>query len=75
MSIVKMKRLRLIALSEERDDVLAQLLHLGCVEVTEPEAELGDPEWMRLLRRDGSAAGDVKAQVNGISSALEALRK
>ena len=40
MSIVKMKRLRLIALSEERDDVLAQLLHLGCVEVTEPEAEL-----------------------------------
>ena len=75
MSIVKMKRLRLIALGEQRDELLARLLHVGCVEVTEPEGKLSDPEWMALVHRDSSAVGDVKLQVNAITSALEALRK
>ena len=75
MSIVKMKRLRLIALGEQRSELLARLLHVGCVEVTEPEGKLNDPEWMALVHRDSSAMGDVKLQVNAITSALEALRK
>ena len=35
MSIVKMKRLRLLGLLTERDELLNKLLALGCVEVTE----------------------------------------
>ncbi len=75
MSIVKMKRLRLIALGEQRDELLARLLHVGCVEVTEPEGELNNPEWMALVHRDSSAMGDVKSQVNAVTSALDALKK
>ena len=75
MSIVKMKRLRLIGLSSEQDELLARLLHLGCVEVTETDNKLADPQWAGLLKRDAASLGDVKAQANAIQSALDALRK
>lgn len=75
MSIVKMKRLRLIGLSSEQDELLARLLHLGCVEVTETDNKLADPQWAGLLKRDSASLGDVKAQANALNSALEALRK
>ncbi|MEQ2441978.1 V-type ATP synthase subunit I [Pseudoflavonifractor sp. CLA-AP-H29] len=75
MAIVKMKRLRVIALASQRDELLQRLLHAGCVEVTEPQAELSDPEWMALLKRDTSALSDVKARQNAVNGALEALQK
>lgn len=75
MAIVKMKRLRAIALEEQRDDLLARLLHVGCVEVTEPEDGLTDPEWTALLARDTGAQGAVKAQITAVQSALRALDK
>ena len=75
MAIVKMKRLRAIALEEQREDLLARLLHVGCVEVTEPEEGLTDPEWTALLARDTGAQGAVKAQITAVQSALKALDK
>jgi V/A-type H+-transporting ATPase subunit I len=33
MSIVKMKRLRLIGMSSDRDELFRRLQHLGCVEI------------------------------------------
>ena len=39
MAIVKMKKLRLLAIKSQRDEILRQLLLAGCVEVTEPEKE------------------------------------
>ena len=42
MAIVKMKRLRLIALAQDRDALLSSLLHVGCVELREPEGELSE---------------------------------
>ena len=33
MSIVKMKRIRLIALAKDKDALLSSLLHVGCVEL------------------------------------------
>lgn len=75
MSIVKMKRLRVIGLEEERDPLLAQLLHIGCVEISEPEEKVGDPEWAALMRRDTSCLSDCKAQSSALSAALDALGK
>lgn len=75
MAIVKMKRLRVIALAEQRDELLSRLLHVGCVEVTEPEDHLTDPEWMALLNRDTGAQGAVKAQVTAVQTAMTALNK
>ena len=49
MSIVKMKRIRLIALAEERDallsSLLSSLLHVGCVEISEPSEYLADEDY------------------------------
>jgi V/A-type H+-transporting ATPase subunit I len=75
MAIVKMKRLRLIGLSEERDALLGQLLSLGCVEVTEPEDKIADPQWTKLLKRDTSTLTEVKGESAALHSALTALRK
>ena len=75
MSIVKMKRLRMIGLSEERTALVEQLLRLGCVEVTEPEDKLTDPEWTALVRRDTSDLAEAKAQAGALTSALDALKK
>ena len=36
MSIVKMKRLRLIGMQAERGALLKLLQHMGCVEIDEP---------------------------------------
>lgn len=75
MAIVKMKRLRAIALEEQRDELLTRLLHVGCVEVTEPKDCLTDPEWTALLAKDTGAQGAVKAQITAVQSALKALDK
>ena len=40
MAITKMKRIQLIALAKDRDELLSSLLHVGCVELREPEGEL-----------------------------------
>jgi V/A-type H+-transporting ATPase subunit I len=75
MAIVKMKRLRVVALAEQRDKLLSRLLHVGCVEVTEPDAQLTEAEWASVLGRDIGAQGAVKAEVNAVSAAMEALKK
>ena len=49
MAIVKMKKLRVVALSSQREQLLRQLLRLGCVEVSQPEEILSDPRWAELL--------------------------
>ena len=45
MAIVKMKRLRLLALRPEREQLLRRLQSLGCVEIREHAIDLSDPEW------------------------------
>lgn len=71
MAIVKMKRLRLIALARDRDSLLAGLLHAGCVEVSEPPADVEDP----LLRRDKARVAEAKGELTELGQAMAALRK
>lgn len=71
MSIVKMKRLRLIALARDRDELLSSLLHAGCVEVSEPPADLADP----LLRRDKARVAEAKSELAELKQALSVLRR
>lgn len=75
MAIVKMKRLRLIALARQRDELLSRLLHVGCVQVTEPQEQLADPDWAAFLGRDSSELGSVKADITTVTGALAALKK
>mgnify|MGYP005806103729 FL=1 len=66
-----MKRLRLIALARDRDELLSSLLHAGCVEVSEPPADLADP----LLRRDKARVAEAKSELAELKQALSVLRR
>ena len=75
MAIVKMKRIRLIGLERERKDLLRLLQHLGCVELTETQERLNEPEWAAVLHRDGNLAGELKMKLSKTNAALSALKK
>ena len=75
MSIVKMKRMKVIALARERSELLRRLMSLGCVEISEPEYQLHDPDWMALLGRDTSELGQVRMNSGELRRALESLKR
>ena len=69
MAIVKMKKLRVIAMAGEREKLLEGLLRLGCVEISEPDGKLAEQEWSTLLRRGQSrliSAKEDTAQTLGM---------
>ncbi|MEY8385815.1 V-type ATP synthase subunit I [Oscillospiraceae bacterium 38-13] len=75
MAIVKMKKLRVMAMADSRDALLRELLRLGCVEISEPADRLADPAWAALLRRDASTLAETKTEQGEANAALEALKR
>ena len=75
MAIVNMKRLRVIAMAAQREELLQGLLRLGCVEISEAEERLSDPQWAALLRRGGSDPAKIKGEIAQASTALEAVKR
>ena len=75
MSIVKMKRLRLIGMQSERESMLRQLQHLGCVEIDEPGDRKDDPDWASLTRPDTGALNEARDARSSVENALNALKK
>ena len=60
MAIVKMKKLRVVAMAGQRETLMKGLLHLGCVEISEPDGKLSDPAWAALLRREDISQEDLQ---------------
>lgn len=75
MSIVKMKRLRLIGMQAERGALLKLLQHMGCVEIDEPTEFRDDPVWASLTRPDAEALGRARDQRSVLEGALKTLKK
>ena len=71
--IVKMKKLRVIAMADERKRLLDGLLHLGCMQFNEPSDKLSDPEWRALLGRQSSALGQRRQELSEVQGALDAI--
>ncbi len=74
MSIVTMKRLRLIGLRADREALLSALQHLGCVEVSQPPSPDEDPAWAALARPTGGELAQAREQQAAGAQALELLR-
>ncbi len=74
MAIVKMKKLRLLAMSADRQALLKELLLLGCVEVSEP-AELPEEAYPALCRCDSGELSKVKSQHAELTNAVKLLDK
>ncbi len=75
MAIVKMKKLRVIAMADQREALLKDLLHLGCVEISEPDGRLADPDWSALLERGSSRLAVTRGEISDVNAALAAIKK
>ena len=73
MAIVKMKKLRVIAMAECRRELLHQLQRLGCVEIREPEST--GEAWEGLLRRESARPAETKAALADARTALAAAER
>lgn len=74
MSIVKMKRLRLIAMQQSREELLKALQHAGCVEIAQPEED-GTDRWAGLCRPDSAALNEARDRHSASASALAAAKR
>ena len=54
MAIEKMKKLRLLVSRADKENVLRELMLLGCVEVSEPDELLEDPDLAELVARENA---------------------
>lgn len=75
MSIVKMKRLRLLGLQSDRDPLFRLLQKQGCVEINEPAIDPDDPDWAALTKPDGRGLASVREQNTLLNNALVSLKK
>lgn len=70
-----MKKLHVIAMADRREELLKGLLHLGCVEISEPGEVLADPRWASLFQRSGSSLTERKGQLTDVNTALDAIKQ
>ncbi len=75
MAIVKMKRLRLVAMHSDRDALLRMLQHQGCVEIGEPAEDPEDPVWAVLTRPGGHGLAAAREKQSGAERALAVLKR
>ncbi len=75
MSIVKMKRLRLIGMRGDREELLRRLQKQGCVEISEPDIDLSDPAWSALAKPEGHDLALAKEHSALLSGALAVLNR
>ncbi|MDD6189842.1 MAG: V-type ATP synthase subunit I [Clostridiales bacterium] len=74
MSIVKMKRFRMLAMRDDREKLIKELQKLGCMQITEHEA--GDEaRELGLARGEGERLLEFRSELTRVSAALKLLDK
>lgn len=70
MSIVKMKKLQLFAARSQKDELLRELMLLGCVEIS--EAKLSEDD-MQALKHETGGTSSLRSKHTALTRALQAL--
>ena len=73
MAIVKMKKLRLLAVRDRKEELLKELMRCGCVEITELEPKLAGTEAEGLVRPESSELSALKSRHSSLVHAVELL--
>ena len=73
MAIVKMKKLRLLAVRNRKEELLKELMRCGCVEITELEPKLAGTEAEGLVRPESSELSALKSRHSSLVHAVELL--
>ena len=75
MAIVHMKKLRLMVVRGQKDALLRDLMLLGCVQVSEPDALLADAEAAAVLRQESGSVTETRSELTRLTAALKLLDK
>lgn len=75
MAIEKMKRLRLVAVKAEREELMKQLMLLGCVEISEPEDLLSDEDAASLLTHETAGAAECRTDYDRLLWGIQLINK
>lgn len=75
MAIVKMKKLRVVAMADRKEELLKGLLKLGCVEISEPDGKLEDPAWASLFKRGTSSLAETRTEIADVNTVLAAIKR
>ena len=73
MAIVKMKKLRLMAVRSQKEELLRELIRQGCVEFSELEGEVQGSQFEGLVTRESSGLMGFKSQHAALLSAVAVL--
>ena len=73
MAIVKMKRIRLIALESDRAELFRRLQRMGCLHLSEPPSD--SAQWEDLLHREDDHTADRQAKLRLLQNALDTLKR
>lgn len=73
MAILKMKKLRLMAVRSRKDELLRELIRYGCVEFSELEDQVQDSDMEAILSRESSDAAALKSQLTSLNHAIALL--
>ena len=74
MAIVKMKKLRLMVASSQREELLREIMLLGCVQVSQPPPE-EENEQSLLIRADVPYLLQLKSDQNMLAGSLAVLKR
>jgi len=74
MAIVKMKKLRLMVASSQREELLREIMLLGCVQVSQPPPE-EENEQILLSRADVPYLLQLKSDQNMLAGSLAVLKR
>ena len=70
-----MKKLRLVALRSRKEELLRDLIQMGCVEFREIESEIQGTEAEGLVTRESSEMMRLKSQHAALTGAVTTLGK
>ena len=73
MAILQMKKLRLLAVRDQKEELLKELIRHGCVEFSELQGELQGTELEGLLHPENSEAAALRARHQTLVHAIELL--
>ena len=73
MAILKMKKLRLLAVRDRKEELLRELIRHGCVEFSEMEGELRDTELEGILHRESADLASLRSRQASLVHAIELL--
>ena len=73
MAIMKMKKLRLMAVRSRKDELLRELIRHGCVEFSELEDQIQGSDVESILSRESSDVATLKSQLTSLNHAIALL--